>query len=598
MNSSAPYKCQSPWPKEISDDPDITGYGVVTNYVATAGIAVSLILMYFFVIYDPALDPFRNADEDPPNPLFRPNPVDTIFLRTLRKIPKRFLGDLKIPYNKLERSFLRCILAMSDVQLITGLSILISGFVQLRQGLPSYHWMAVIDLAWFSSITHLACLTLLHNYLYNHSLERMLRFMAMAGLAILLVVALSFTSTYWWASTTSPMGSAFYSDTETATHAAICHLGVVGSIRDSEYITMVFSMLLIMFGFTSRVAKLYKVISVSFMGQAKIWLSTWARRLLRVVFTWCCLGSSRHGLKRTLLYRPLLAVFFSARLFIDLWSSMLLEVSFLVVDLIPLMTDSRCSQVVWLFIGFTWGTIRLMTLLFDTRDIMSSSSMLRDSNDENSHWGFGQVVAIVLLIAPLVTFLELFNKGGTADISCGDHVHEPLPLGHQPSSLMILPLTNLGGSIPKDPDDPDSDWNDHIETLGTAVIYITTMCITFAGIILGIGAFESILTGFQALMISIFMALLNVFGLLLFSLMIESDLSGTPSWGRKLLHLVNVQFFGLSAFCPFIIQSTIGVFDDHVLYSVRSLSWIGNYSLIIFPICFYILCLVIIRFVR
>lgn len=28
MNSSAPYKCQKPWPKEISDDPDITGYGV------------------------------------------------------------------------------------------------------------------------------------------------------------------------------------------------------------------------------------------------------------------------------------------------------------------------------------------------------------------------------------------------------------------------------------------------------------------------------------------------------------------------------------------------------------------------------------------
>lgn len=75
------------------------------------------------------------------------------------------------------------------------------------------------------------------------------------------------------------------------------------------------------------------------------------------------------------------------------------------------MTDSRCSQVGWLLVGFTWGTMRLMTLLLDVRGIMSYSSMLRDSNDENSHWGFGQVVAIVLLIAPLVTFVELFNKG-------------------------------------------------------------------------------------------------------------------------------------------------------------------------------------------
>ncbi|KAJ5685497.1 hypothetical protein N7536_008116 [Penicillium majusculum] len=579
MNSSAPYKCQKPWPKEISDDPDITGYGVVTNYVATAGIAVSLILVYFFVIYDPALDPFRNTGEDPPNPLFRPNPVDKIFLRTLRNIPKRFVGDLKISYNRLERSFIRCILAMSDVQLITGLSILISGFVQLRQGLPSYRWMAVIDLAWFSSITHLACLTLLRNYLYNHSFERMLRFIAMAGLAILLIVALSFTSTYWWANTTSPMGGAFYYDTDTTTHAAICHMGVVGPTWSLGYITMILSMLLIIFGFTFRVTKLYKVISVSFMGQARIWLSTCARRLLRVVFTWCCLGSSRHGLKRTLLYRPLLAGFFSARLFIDLWSSMLLEVG-------------------WLLVGFTWGTMRLMTLLLDVRGIMSYSSMLRDSNDENSHWGFGQVVAIVLLIAPLVTFVELFNKGGTADISCGNHVYESLPLEHQPSGLMILPLTNLGGSIPKDPDDPDSDWNDHIETLGTAVIYITTMCIALASVILRYSVSQTILMGLWSLRISIVMALLNIFELLLFSLMIESDLSGTPSWGRKLLHLVNVQFFGLSAFFPLIIEMTIGQHDDYVLSSAQSFSWIGNYSLMIFATCFYVLCLITIRSVR
>lgn len=163
---------------------------------------------------------------------------------------------------------------------------------------------------------------------------------------------------------------------------------------------------------------------------------------------------------------------------------------------------------------------------------------------------------------------------------------------------MILPLTNLGGSIPKDPDDPDSDWNDHIETLGTAVIYITTMCIALASVILRYSVSQTILMGLWSLRISIVMALLNIFELLLFSLMIESDLSGTPSWGRKLLHLVNVQFFGLSAFFPLIIEMTIGQHDDYVLSSAQSFSWIGNYSLMIFATCFYVLCLITIRSVR
>ena len=118
---------------------------------------------------------------------------------------------------------------MSDTQLVTGFSILISGFVQLRQGLQSYHWLAIVDLAWFSSITHLACLTFLRSHLRNHSLERTLRVMAMASLAIMLIVALSFTSTYWWALVygyEAYKGLGYLTDVDTIHHPAICHLGI------------------------------------------------------------------------------------------------------------------------------------------------------------------------------------------------------------------------------------------------------------------------------------------------------------------------------------------------------------------------------------
>lgn len=55
-------------------------------------------------------------------------------------------------------------LTMSDFQLITGLAILISGFTQLQTGISAYHWQRLVQLAWFSSVTHLCCLTALRDY--------------------------------------------------------------------------------------------------------------------------------------------------------------------------------------------------------------------------------------------------------------------------------------------------------------------------------------------------------------------------------------------------------------------------------------------------
>lgn len=40
-----------------------------------------------------------------------------------------------------------------------------------------------------------------------------------------------------------------------------------------------------------------------------------------------------------------------------------------------------------------------------------TTKLIHDSGDSNSNWGFGQVVAIVLLLAPLITIIEYFNHG-------------------------------------------------------------------------------------------------------------------------------------------------------------------------------------------
>ena len=83
------------------------------------------------------------------------------------------------------------VLSFSDQQVLTGLAILISGYVQLGcQGLAVYHWQIVVDLAFFSSVTHLTTLTCLRTYFQTRNLLRRIRLIFMGVLATMLGCAL------------------------------------------------------------------------------------------------------------------------------------------------------------------------------------------------------------------------------------------------------------------------------------------------------------------------------------------------------------------------------------------------------------------------
>ena len=57
---------------------------VITNYVASAGIAVFVILLYVMVAYDPGRDPFEKDEKSPEDPPFRPNAIDQLITRKVR----------------------------------------------------------------------------------------------------------------------------------------------------------------------------------------------------------------------------------------------------------------------------------------------------------------------------------------------------------------------------------------------------------------------------------------------------------------------------------------------------------------------------------
>ena len=85
------------------------------------------------------------------------------------------------------------VLAFGDQQIVTGIAILVSAYSQLSCGLQAYHWQVAVDLALFSSITHLTTLTCLRGYFQKRKSLRTIRLIFMGTTFIMLSVALMTT---------------------------------------------------------------------------------------------------------------------------------------------------------------------------------------------------------------------------------------------------------------------------------------------------------------------------------------------------------------------------------------------------------------------
>lgn len=209
---------------------------------------------------------------------------------------------------------------MSDLQLVTGLSVMISGFVQFHSGISTYHFVTIVYLAYFSTITHLSCLTVLRQYLHDHKMERGWRLLGMGILAILLLVGLVFTGNYDWAVNVYPDKRPNLGD------YAFCYLDVLsGSVV--TVLSMTASVCFIAIGFITRVIKLHEHLSRHLFGRARKWLSRLIRRPLRAMYSWLDIEtSSMHSLRRTLCYRFFLPLLLMPRVLLDVWSSVSFEV--------------------------------------------------------------------------------------------------------------------------------------------------------------------------------------------------------------------------------------------------------------------------------
>ncbi|KAI8934952.1 hypothetical protein NX059_008619 [Plenodomus lindquistii] len=286
-------------------------------------------------------------------------------------------------------AFTKCVLLMSDVQILTGLSILISGYAQLHCGLSVYHWQILVYLTWFCSLTHLSCLTFLRNYLHHHPGERWWRLIGMGLLVVMLIVALLPTGNY--SSHNDPANYAICSFHELAPTRKERGSFGINDEATLNYVAMIISVLLMGLGYISRVVRLHPSMCTLIIGNARKGLSSHARRFLRIKH------ESYRGapdpsrqqtatLKMLLFYRPFLAVFLVWRIVLDLWSSLALEVW-------------------WLVASYTWG-------IYNLRMSLKTHSK---SPPNNNVWTFGQIAPIILLLAPILSMVESHFESSSID---------------------------------------------------------------------------------------------------------------------------------------------------------------------------------------
>ncbi|KFA62590.1 hypothetical protein S40285_10344 [Stachybotrys chlorohalonatus IBT 40285] len=357
-------------------------------------VTVAVLVAYYFFAFDPSDDPFA-VDPKRPHPHYRPNPIDVaIFKRTrrLRNLVRRgeYYGSV------MERILNKCVLRSADAQLVTGIAIIVGGYSNLRCGISAYHWHSVVYLTWFSCLTHLSALSFLRRYFHLRPAARSWRLCLMTALVIMLIVAFIPTGHfyYYWSDDTDAIDwEDGYAEWDLgdriipadrglewirpryvlASSPAICFYKTGGSVN--EYVSMIFSVCLLAYGYFIRAAKLFQSSStgLGFFLHAKVdrfqqvMLRTWARLLHRMkpevalrVAAWAIPFQT--------------SLYFVLKMILDLYSSTVIEMLSLAMSAL-------------------WGTLRLTAL----RSV---------GNPADNDWTFGQILPLLLMAAPLMPMVE------------------------------------------------------------------------------------------------------------------------------------------------------------------------------------------------
>lgn len=525
VSGACTYDCLAT-SEELQSNPDISGIGVILGSTITAGLSVLLVVFYYVFAF--CLEDGRPTSSQisgtPDRLICRSNAIDALILRLIRR--KRSNSSRCRWYDRADDILAPSVLIVSDLQLLSGLSLLISGFTQLPCGLSAYHWQKLVYLVWFASITHLACLTLLCRYFTKHSFKRLWRLIAMGTLIVLLVVAMLPTSQFHFHRPDYRNQRPLPSD------PAICYYsqgpwktkeGHDGAEISRQY--MVLSAALLGGGMLIRFIRLHQT-PTRYLGAVREFCSRKSRNALRITYKYSRGDELISRLKRAFWYNPLLAGFLVLRTLVDFWSSMAFEVW-------------------WLIVSFVWGIIRLWWV----------SQLPSGWNDsESQEWTFGQVLPLLLLLSPIIAGLETWNpveQNEPPSPDASDIVQGRV-------SISELPFDESEEQLKIDSEHPDFDFY--------SLAWMNSYMLLFAFVVLALSSlllwlvYQSrmpfvYLFSLQTVQIDVFLCL---FWFIVFSLHLESSYRVSKGLQRLSRALLLITLFTLFIGGSVIYQGVVG----------------------------------------
>lgn len=325
------------------------------------------------------------------------NPLDQALQNAL--LSKAYRTKHRLQFERWTAAIDAGIFAFSDIQLITSLAVLISGYLQLPCGLSVYHWQIIVNLSWFSALTHLTTLTSLRQHFRSRPFMAICRALFMGTLLILLSVA--FVPTGYLAQRdpeplydlgipgqthgythimSSPAWCLFKPETREELFDQLCVLTptlwtYLFSSQGLRYNTpiVVLSLSYLITSYLTRLIRISTPLSHTF----EFWLEsvpiTYLHKRYRMAKQ-APLFQSHPNLRRSIRAILLIIITF--------------------IEALYETGDSMIWEILWLGAALVWGALRMIGLRIQTR-----------ISDENK-WGFGQTLPLVLSIIPIWCLLS------------------------------------------------------------------------------------------------------------------------------------------------------------------------------------------------
>ncbi|CVL07952.1 uncharacterized protein FMAN_09699 [Fusarium mangiferae] len=399
MSNSCHYDCSS-HPSGIEPYGDVAGIGVTVAFISTAWIVVFLLIIYYLAVFNPELDPFRKKNANTPTQY--PNHIDFSVLRLVRLLPNRRFNLHHA--SRLEPALNKCVITLSDIQIFTGISVLVSGCIALHCGISAYHWQLIVYLAWLANVTHLATLSFLRNHFANRPMKLGWRVGLMFAVLGMLCFAVGLTAYFEWEN-----------GPQTPADHAVCYLGNPLDTKTITFESMVKMIFLLAYGFSIRVAKMFRGFETSLRQISAIMRATSTKRqrggsqsiseldprgrerwprLISTVMKIVSPPCLHRGSRRIPEWDPRAGEGWRERMAILIYDPFVIA-GFSLINIHLDLFTSFLAEVYWVIFALIWGTKRL----FYTRNLGPS---------EENEWSFGQTLPLVLLLAPVAAIFENF----------------------------------------------------------------------------------------------------------------------------------------------------------------------------------------------